>query len=330
MSKVLDRPPAEPAVAAAGAAAPHPAGRSARPLLGIGLKCLSAFVFTIMAVLIKVVAGRIPTGELVFARNFFAVLPVLAMILVQGGLATAFRTRRPLGHLGRATVGVTAMLLWFESIARLPIADATALSYAAPLITVGLAVVLLKERVGRTRWTAVGVGFIGVVVLLSPHLGGGEGRDAAIGATAAIVAAFFMALAMIFIRKLTETEETTTIVVYFSLAASALSLLTLPFGWVVPTPGDAAILVAIGLMGGIGQLLLTQSYRFADASVIAPFEYTTIIWTLSLGIIFLGEIPTVTVLVGAGIVVFSGVAVVVRERRLGLVRGERSPIVTRG
>lgn len=289
--------------------------RVARPLVGIGLKCLSAFVFTIMLTLIKLLGDRVPVGEMVFARNLFAAIPVVAMICLQGRLRTAFHTNRPWSHLGRATVGVTAMGLWFVSVVKLPIADATALSYAAPLMTVALASLVLKESVARTRWLAVGVGFFGVIVLLSPHLGAGEPEAATVGAVAAIGAACFMALAMIFIRKLTATEETTTIVIYFSLAAAGLSLVTLPFGWVVPTAEEALLLVSIGLVGGVGQLLLTQSYRFADASVIAPFEYTTIIWTLAIGLVLFGETPTPTMLVGAAIVVASGVAVVLGERR---------------
>jgi drug/metabolite transporter (DMT)-like permease len=308
-----DREP--PALARGPAGRPQPREvRVARPLVGIGFKCLSAFVFTIMLTLIKLLGDRVPVGEMVFARNLFAAIPVVAMICLQGRLRTAFHTSRPWSHLGRATVGVTAMGLWFVSVVKLPIADATALSYAAPLMTVALASLVLKESVARTRWLAVGVGFFGVIVLLSPHLGAGEPEAATVGAVAAVGAACFMALAMIFIRKLTATEETTTIVIYFSLAAAGLSLVTLPFGWVVPTAEEALLLVSIGLVGGIGQLLLTQSYRFADASVIAPFEYTTIIWTLAIGLVLFGETPTLTMLVGAAIVVASGVAVVLGER----------------
>lgn len=315
---------------AAPPAAPEPSAppvtaHTVRPLLGIGCKVASALVFTVMVALIKIVAVRVPTGEIAFARNFFAVIPVLAWIVARGELATAFRTHRPLGHLGRATVGVTAMLLWFESISRLPLADATAISYAAPLLTVVLAVVILKERVRATRWAAVGVGLLGVLVVLSPHLSTGVGGDGAVvGAICAISAALFMAFAMIFIRTLTATEGTATIVVYFSLASSLLALLTVPFGWVVPAPADIALLVLIGLIGGVGQLLLTQSYRYADASVIAPFEYTTMVWTLIAGALVFGEFPGPVVLLGAAIIVASGVVVILRERRLGLVRPERS------
>jgi drug/metabolite transporter (DMT)-like permease len=309
--------------------APRPHGRaesrSARPVVGIAFKVASAFVFTIMVALIKIVAERVPTGEIAFARNFFALLPVVVMIVARGELTTAFRTSRPLGHLGRATVGVLAMLLWFESVGRLPLADATAISYAAPLITVALAVVLLHEKVRRTRWAAVSVGLLGVLIVLSPHLSGAAGGERElVGALSASLAAVFMAFAMIFIRTLTGTEGTSTIVVYFSLASSVLALLTIPFGWVVPSPTDAALLVAIGIIGGIGQLLLTQSYRYADASVIAPFEYTTMIWTLIAGFAVFGEVPSLVVLVGAAIIIASGVAVILRESRLGLHRPERS------
>ena len=318
-----DPPPSE--AKAPAAAAPGAGHRQARPILGIGLKVTSALLFTVMVTLIKLLADRVPSGEIVFARNFFGLLPVLIMIVLRREVGTAFRTRRPLGHFGRAIAGTGAMLLWFESISRLPLADATAISYAAPLITLVLAVVLLGERVRTTRWVAVGLGLVGVLVVLSPHLAGiGGGEREALGALSAASAAFFMAFAMIFIRTLTGTEATATIVVYFTLASTVLSLLTAPFGWVVPSAGDAAILVFVGLIGGVAQLFLTQAYRYADASVIAPFEYTTMLWALIAGFVLFAEVPSLVVLAGAAIIVAAGLAIILRESRLGIRRPERS------
>jgi drug/metabolite transporter (DMT)-like permease len=305
---------------------PTHAARRDRPLVGIALKLVSTLLFAVMLGLIKVVAARVPTGEIVFARNFFALIPVaIAIIVARDGMAV-FRTRHPFGHIWRASAGVIAMILSFEAIARLPIADATALSYAAPLMTTALAVVLLGEKVRAYRWVAVIVGLTGVVVVLSPHLTfapAAGGMRELVGVASAVAAAFFVALAMIAVRSLTKTEATRTIVLYFTLVSSLVGLATLPFGWVVPSWPDAAMLVSIGLVGGVAQLFMTQSYGYADASVIAPFEYAMMIWTLIAGVLVFDEVPAPVVLAGMAVIIASGVMIIVRERRLGITRPER-------
>ncbi|MDQ4061820.1 MAG: DMT family transporter, partial [Pseudomonadota bacterium] len=189
-------------------------------------------------------------------------------------------------------------------------------------ITVVLAVVLLEERVRIYRWTAVCVGLLGVLIVLWPHLGGAvsSGRES-MGALLALAAAAGAALAMIQVRRLTSTEHSSTIVFYFSAFSALIGLLTLPLGWTVPSATDAAVLVMIGLLGGVGQLLLTESYRHADASLIAPFEYTTILWATVLGYAMFGDVASPLVAVGSGVVIAAGIFVIFRERRLGLERG---------
>lgn len=303
-----------------------PVVRSDRPLFGIVFKLVSTLLFAVMIGLIKVVAERVPVGEIVFARNFFALIPVAVAVMLAGDGLRVFRTRHPFGHVWRASAGVIAMMLSFEAISRLPIADATALSYAAPLITTALAVVLLGEIVRAYRWFAVVVGLAGVVVVLWPHLTLEPtvgGTRALIGVACAVTAAFFVALAMIAVRSLTGTEATRTIVLYFTLVSSLVGLATLPFGWVMPNATDALLLVAIGLVGGVAQLFMTQSYGYADASVIAPFEYATMLWTLIAGVVFFDEVPAPLVLVGMAIIIGSGLMIIWRERRLGLDRPER-------
>ncbi len=299
------------------------------PRLGIGLKVASALIFTGMVAMVKVLDGRYPVGELIFARSFFGMIPVLVMVAWQGQLAVAFTTRRPWGHVSRAIVGGSAMAMWFGALARLPLPDATAISFSAPLITVALAAIILREKVRAYRWSAVIVGFFGILIILSPHLGGAVlSEEASEGAMLAFAAAVFMALAMITVRRLTSTERTSTIVVWFAAVTSLFALMTAPFGWVMPDTGDAVILVLIGLLGGVGQILLTQSYRYADASTIAPFEYTTMIWTVIVGWLVFSEIPTGEVVLGALIVIGAGVFVIYRERQLGLDRSKERRTVT--
>ena len=289
-------------------------------LLGPAYKILSTLAFAVMLVLVKLLADRVPSGEVVFFRSAFAVFPVLAMVWWQGELRDGLKTRRPGGHVMRSVYGVSAMSLWFAGVQRLPLADGLAITYAAPLVVVALAAVLLKEKVRANRWGAVAVGFFGVLIVLSPHVAEVEliGTDrGATGAAMCFLSAFFMALAQIEVRKLTGTEKTGAIVVYFSVGSALFSLLTLPFGWVMPNGSDLALLISCGLFGGIGQIFLTLGYRHADASVVAPLEYASMIWAVASGLWFFGDVPSLTMLLGTLVIVASGVAMVWGERSAG-------------
>jgi drug/metabolite transporter (DMT)-like permease len=279
-------------------------------------------VFTGMAAMVKYLSDTIETGQIVFYRSFVGLVPLLVWMLARGEFPTALRTTRHGGHLWRAAIGTAAMATYFLALARLPLPDVTAIIYASPLITLMLATVLLGEKVGIHRWSAVAVGLAGVLLVLWPHLGadGGpsSGDAAATGAVLALITAACMALVMIQLRKLTRTETTAAVVFYFSVYASLLALFTLPFGWTVPTRGEFVLLVAMGLAGGVGQILLTQSYRYAPAAVVAPFEYTTMLWALLLGFVVFGDVPTAIMLSGAAVVIAAGLYVIHRERQLGI------------
>ena len=300
------------------------ASPSGSPVRGIMLKVASVCAFVVMATMLKA-TQTIPSGQMVFFRSFFALLPVLAWLTWKGALANAFTTRRPLGHVLRGLIGVASMSLGFFALTRLPLPEATAIGYASPLIIVILSAVLLQERVYIFRWTTVLVGLVGVMIILWPRLtvfsgGNGLAEAEAIGAIAALLAAILSAFAMLQVRTLVQTERTEAIVTYFFISASGLSLLTIPLGWVWPTPEQAALLVGAGFFGGIGQLLLTNCYRHADMSVIAPFEYVSLILTIVIGFVLFSDVPTIPMIVGALIIVASGIAVILRERWLGLDR----------
>ncbi|WP_229597945.1 DMT family transporter [Roseibium aggregatum] len=308
---------------------PAPTGMTRQaPLIGITLKVASTMVFFVMATALKIAAEQVPIGELVFARNFFGLFPVLIMVAMRRELGLAFRTANPLGHLTRASVGLTAMVCGFTALSLLPLPDATAIGFASPLFVVVLAFFLLGEKVRVYRWSAVCVGFVGILVVLSPHLGdAGLDNDSMIGALIGLTGAGFAALAMITVRKLCETERTSTIVTWFAGMSSILSLLTLPLGfllpgqaWIVPDLPTAGLLLLIGLAGGVGQILLTQSYRFADASTIAPFDYVNMLWAIIVGWVVFNETPLPAVVLGALIVIAAGIFVIYREHKLGLDR----------
>ena len=302
------------------------------PLRGIGLKILSVVVFTMMAISIKASAAHIPPGQAVFFRSFFAIPVIVVWLAMTGGLRHGFDTLYPMGHVWRGLVGTMAMGLGFTALGLLPLPEVTALGYAAPLLTVVFAAMFLGEEVRAFRLSAVAFGLVGVVIVLTPRMTVTSLEDATvlytIGAMAALGGAVFAALAQVFVRKLIKSEGTATIVFYFSTTASLLALLTLPFGWAVPSPKEAVLLVGAGFLGGIGQILLTESYRHAEASVIAPFEYVSMLLALVLGFAVFEEVPSASMLSGALLIVAAGLFIIWRERKLGLQRAAGRKVIT--
>lgn len=298
------------------------------PFKAIGLKLISALLFAFMSALVRQLGDVAPIGQMVFFRSAFAILPVVLVYAIRGELATAVRTSRPLGQLGRGLLSVGGMFSNFSALTRLPLADATAISFASPLITVALAAIILKERVRIYRWSAVVIGFAGVIVMLIPHLDIGRyaaiGGAAAAGSIFAVISAFCNAGTVIQTRRLTQSETTSSIVFYFSLVCAIAGALTLPFAWHSPTPRELAALIALGVLGGFAHILLTESYRYAAASVVAPFDYSSMLWALLLGYWLFGELPDTLVYLGATIVAAAGLYVIWRERQLGLQRAREA------
>jgi drug/metabolite transporter (DMT)-like permease len=192
------------------------------------------------------------------------------------------------------------------------------------LLAVVFAALLLKETVRVYRWSAVLVGMVGVLIILWPKMTmlqqGGVQSEEAIGALAVMVAATLGGLAMIQVRQLVYTEKTATIVIYFSLTASMFSLVSLPFGWIWLEFKPAILLMVCGVCGGIAQIFLTESYRHADVSTVAPFEYSSILFGIVVSYILFGDIPTSSMLAGTAIVVSAGIFIIFREHQLGLAR----------
>jgi drug/metabolite transporter (DMT)-like permease len=303
-----------------------------RPLRGILLKLGSVLVFIAMAALVKSVSDRVPPGQTVFFRSLFAMPVIVVWLAMRREMAGGFAVANPMGHVWRGVVGTTAMGLGFAGLAYLPLPEVTAIGYAAPLLTVIFAAMFLGEDVRLFRISAVVLGMVGVMIVLSPRLTLMSGETVratkALGAMLVLGGAVFAALAQVFVRKLVVTEKTSAIVFWFSATASVLALVTLPFGWVWPTAREAVILVGCGLLGGLGQILLTSAYRHADASVVAPFDYASMLFALAIGYWVFDETPTVTVLAGAVLIVTAGVLIIWRERRLGLERARQRKAMT--
>ena len=296
------------------------------PGKGILLKLVSTVLFAVMSALIRYLGARYPIGEVVFYRSAFAIVPVVVVYAWRGELAATVRTERPLGQASRGALSIVGMFCNFGALARLPLIEANAISFTSPLISVALAALVLKERVRIYRWSAVTIGFLGVLVVLAPHLSGDELTVAMASATSlagviyAIAGSITNAGTMIQTRHLTKSETTSSIVFYFSLICALAGLATWPFGWLAPTGAEFAVLAAIGFLGGTAHILLTESYRYAAASVVAPFDYTSMVWALMLGYAMFGETPTPMIIVGSAIIAAAGLFVIWRERQLAVAR----------
>lgn len=277
-----------------------------------------------MATCIKLAGAGIPPGQITFMRSAFAVLPVVAYLAWRGELRRAMRTDNPFGHVKRGLIGVLAMGSGFYGLVLLPLPDAIAIGYAMPLLAVVFAAVFLKETVRLYRWSAVAIGLVGVLIISLPKLTlfseAGLGSEAAIGAVAVLCSAALGAGAMLQVRQLVQVEKTSTIVLFFSVMAALLSATTWIFGWASLSAEATLLLIFAGFFGGVGQILLTESYRYADVSTIAPFEYCSIILGSAVAYGLFSEIPTGTTIIGAMIVVGAGIFIIFREHQLGLER----------
>jgi drug/metabolite transporter (DMT)-like permease len=286
-------------------------------------KILSVFLFVVMAGIIKSVSGHVPPGQSVFFRSFFAIPVIVVWLMMRKELRIGFKTQNPMNHVWRGVIGTSAMAMTFGALGLLPLPEMTAIGYAMPIFVVIFAAMFLNETVRLFRLVTVAVGLIGVMIIMAPRLSVDViDVTETLGAVLALGAAVGAALAQVFIRKLTKTETTSSIVFWFSVTASGLSLLTIYWGWVVPTPKEAALLILAGFIGGVGQILLTSSYRLADASFVAPFEYSSMLFSIAIGFAFFDEVPTLTTLVGAAVVIVAGIMIIWRERQLGLERSK--------
>ncbi|KGJ17875.1 membrane protein [Paracoccus sanguinis] len=297
------------------------------PLTGIALKLGSVMIFTVMGAVLKATAATVPAGEQVFFRSLFAIPVILAWLAWRGELATGLKTRDPMAHAYRGIVGSIAMGTSFAGLGLLPFPEATALGYAMPLLTVIFAGMFLAEPVRGFRLSMVAIGLVGVLIVLSPRLSVGAGSVTmaeSLGAMLTLTGAAFGALAQIFISKMVATERTAAVVFWFSVTATVLSLVTLPFGWVVPDARTAALLVSCGIMGGAAQIMLTSAYRYADASLVAPFDYASMLMALAIGWFVFGEGASARMLLGAAVIIAAGVAIIWRERQLGISRARRA------
>lgn len=293
------------------------------------LKLFSTVMFAAMGAQARYLEGAYPAGQVAFFRSLFALIPILLLFGLRGELHQALKTKRPSAHLVRGSFAVIGTFCTFAALARIPIGDFTAIVFIAPLLTVIFSWLFLKEKVHLYRWSAVAIGFVGVVLMLTPYFHEHPAWSSAVGLGVlfALINGCTTAGAAIQIKRITATETTPAVVTFMALIVLIASLFTLPFGWDVPaTPVHWSLLIGIGVTGGLGQIGFTESYRYAPASFLAPFDYTSMLWAFLLGFWIFDEIPTAFVLSGAAIIAGAGIFVILRERHLGLKRLRETPV----
>ena len=288
-----------------------------RPVAGIALRLIATAALGLMFALVKLSATRgVNIVESAFFRHAFAWPLVVGWIAIGPGLSS-IATQRIGAHTSRMIIGLTAMILNFLGFIFLPFAEATTIGFAVPLFATVLAALILHEPTGRFRWAAVVTGFIGVLIVLRPSSAGMLNVEHGLGAMVALAGAITTASVTILIRRLGATEPAATTVFWFTTLALAPTGLAM----IVYAQSHDLVtwlqLLGIGLSGGIAQLCLTGALRFAPVAVVMPMDYTGLIWATAFGWLIFGTLPVATTLVGAPIIIASGLAILWREHRVG-------------
>jgi drug/metabolite transporter (DMT)-like permease len=276
---------------------------------GIIYMSASVMVFALLNVVVKWLMATYSAPEVILFRSAFSLIPCLILIVNAGGLAV-MRTRHVYWHASRAVLQVVSMIALFTAYRMMPLADAIAISYASPLFMTALSVPVLGEKVGVHRWGAVVVGFLGVLVMVHP---GGEVGFADLGALLVLASALIGAGLSLSVRAMTVSEQSVAMVTYQALFISFLVLPMQPFVWVTPGWFDFMLLSGLGLGSAVGQYWWTQAFRLAPASVNAPFSYTALVWAIGFGWLVWGDMPTQSLVFGAGVVMLSGFYILYRE-----------------
>lgn len=282
-----------------------------RPMRGVAYMGLAVLALTSLGAMVKWLTADYSPFQIGFLRYAIGILFALAIAATQTGGLGSLKTQRPTGHGLRAVVNLGTMLTYYYALALIPLADAIALSYVAPLFMTALSVPLLEEQVGWRRWLAVGVGFAGVLVMLQP-----SGTGIGWGAALAIVSAFLWALTVIASRQLSSSEPSHTILFYYSLAVLIATGATMPWLWVTPQPGDWLIFLGVGIVGSIGQFAINQAFRYGEVSLLAPIDYSGLAIGVFYGFWLWTDLPSATVLIGAALVIAAALYIVQREARL--------------
>jgi len=280
------------------------------PTKGILYMLAASATLTIMDAGIKWLTRDYPVPQIGFMRYAVGLLIAMALAARLGGIGT-LRTKRLGGHALRSLFNLATMLTFYYALDALPLTDSIAIGYAAPLFMTALSVPLLGERVGWRRWSAVGVGFLGVLIAAQP-----SGAGISTGALWALAAALFYALTLVTSRQLSTTESSHTILFYYSVFVVVALGAVMPWVWVTPRWQDLWLILFTGIAGSFGQFFLNQAFRYGEVSLLAPLDYSGLVWAGLLGFIVWADVPTPAVLTGSAIIISAGVYIVRREAML--------------
>ncbi|RDD63700.1 DMT family transporter [Ferruginivarius sediminum] len=275
---------------------------------GVALVAFAVVLFSVYNALTKWLAADYDPLQIVFFRGLFGLLPVALILLWHGGGTAVLRSRRPGVQVLRAVLALAANICFILSYRAMPLADAVAIGYAAPIFVTALSVPMLSERVGVHRWSAVLVGFLGVLLVARPGVGVFEPA-----ALLAIFGTLLYALSIIATRRLGTLDAAITTMAHSTSLYVIICALALPFVWVTPTWTDLAFFLALGLVGGVGMFCFVQAYRMAEATKLAPFDYTAMVWATIFGFAIWGEVPTLWSVAGISVIAGSGLYIVHRE-----------------
>ena len=291
-------------------------------LKGILLRIGATFFFSLMVLFIKLLAGEISTGQIVFYRSAFALIPLVLFLFITNEFPRGLYTKRPMGHVFRCILGCCAMFTSFASLRYLPIAHSTVIGYLAPILAVLLARIVLKEHVTKARMIGIAGGFSGMLVLVLPDMTTSDpDLGYLLGVGLGFATAILTAGAVTQIRSLTKTENAGAIAFYFALTCALVGLATCVFGWKSPGNEQLGLLIGSGIAGGIAHIMMTLSYKLAPVSKLATFEYLSIAFAVTWDLVFFAILPnpnfyvSVVLIVGSALVVAFGDRVIVKEKR---------------
>ena len=267
---------------------------------------MSICAFSIMDIIVKW-SEHYPLGQVLFFRGFFGVL-FYFLIIPKERIRNFYYTKRAGLHFLRCFSGLIALVAIFIALRSLPLATVVSISFAAPIFTTIFSIFLLSEKVGIYRWLAVLIGFIGILIITEPGI-----TSLNVFYIFPIIFCIGLSYVAITIRKLSTTEPVWLISLYFSISITILSLLSIPFGWVMPTIKDFFILAMIGIFGGVANLWLSQSYKYSEVSLVTPLKYLALVFAIIFGYLIWDEVPTIKGLFGATLVIFSTLIIFRRE-----------------
>ena len=267
---------------------------------------LSVCAFSIMDLIVKW-SDNYPLGQVIFFRGFFGIV-LYYFVIPKERIRDFYFTKRPLLHFSRCFFGLAALLSIFTALRNLPLATVVSISFAAPIFTTIFSIFFLSERVGYFRWLAVFVGFIGILIISEPGF-----SSLNVYYIFPVIFVLGMSYVAISIRQLSSTEPVWLISLFFSAAITIAGLLTLPFGWIMPSFYDLTLLSMIGFFGGVANLWLSQSYKFSEVSLVTPLKYLALVFAIVFGYLIWGEVPSGKTLIGAILVIASSIIIFRRE-----------------